>query len=290
MVVLKKVNVMNMNSIYNFSVFLLLICLVSCSKKEDQEDLLGDNTTPTSNTPNDSIDGGDSTNSNTDESSSNVVEDGVPEVFKKIYAASIIYLEGENVVIEVNGAPDHKSPYYAANHELYEAYNGTNDNYKKNPNSIGTFDFEFKIPLNPREASDKTPTPLGSIGVALNGVSFYNQYAGPNNQPLTNEINSFDQYGGHPTGQKVYHYHLEPYYLTTNQGNDALMGFLLDGFPVYGPEENGVRVTNSDLDEYHGHSHNTADYPDGIYHYHITDADPYINGSGYFGTPGTVTQ
>jgi hypothetical protein len=68
------------------------------------------------------------------------------------------------------------------------------------------------------------------------------------------------------------------------------MGFLLDGFPVYGPEENGERVTNSDLDEYHGHNHKTADYPDGIYHYHITDADPYINGSGYFGTPGTVTQ
>ncbi len=281
---------MHMNSICNFVVLLMLLCFISCSKNGDTDDMVVDNTNPTSNTPNDSSDGNDTSDSTTDNSSSNTAEEGVPDVFNKIYAASRIYLDGEYVVIAVNGAPDHKSPYYASSHELYEAYNGANENYKKNPNSISTFDFEFKIPLNPKEATNKTPTPLGSIGVALNGVSFYNQYAGPNNQPLTDEINSFDQYGGHPTGQKVYHYHLEPYYLTTEQGNDTLMGFLLDGFPVYGPEENGERVTNSDLDEYHGHNHKTADYPDGIYHYHITDADPYINGSGYFGTPGTVTQ
>jgi hypothetical protein len=252
-----------MNSIYNFTAFLMLILLVSCSKNTDTEE----------------------TNN-----SSDVGDEQIPEVYNKIYAASKIYMDGEYVVVEVSGAPDHKSPYYASNHELYEAYSGSNQDYKKNPNSISSFDFVFKIPSNPKEASSKTPTPLGSIGVALNGVSFFNQYAGPNNQPLTNEINSFDQYGGHPTGQKVYHYHLEPYYLTTKQGDDALLGFLLDGFPVYGPVENGERVTNSDLDEYHGHSHQTDDYPDGIYHYHITDEDPYINGNGYFGTPGTVTQ
>jgi len=78
--------------------------------------------------------------------------------------------------------------------------------------------------------------------------------------------------------------------LTQNQGNNVLLGFLLDGFPVYGPFENGARVVNSLLDEYHGHEHVTADYPEGIYHYHITDADPYINGSGYYGTAGTVTR
>ena len=264
-----------MNLLYNLTFLLMLSLLISCSKNEDTAET--NNTSDVENT--------DQTNNTPD-----VVGEGVPEIFNKIYAASKIYLDGEYVVVEVNGAPDHKSPYYATSHELYEAYNGSNDNYNKNPNSISSFDFVFKIPLNPKEASSKTPTQLGSIGVAVNGVSFYNQYAGPNNQPLTNEINSFDQYGGHPTGQKVYHYHLEPYYLTTTQGNDALLGFLLDGFPVYGPVENGERVTNSDLDEYHGHSHQTADYADGIYHYHITDADPYINGSGYFGTPGTVTQ
>ena len=72
--------------------------------------------------------------------------------------------------------------------------------------------------------------------------------------------------------------------------DDCKHGFLLDGFPVYGPEENDSRITNDDLDEFHGHSHATEDYPDGIYHYHITDKDPYINGSGYYGSPGTVSN
>ena len=34
----------------------------------------------------------------------------------------------------------------------------------------------------------------------------------------------------------------------------------------------------------------TDEYPDGIYHYHITDEDPYINGNGFFGEPGTVSN
>jgi hypothetical protein len=133
-------------------------------------------------------------------------------------------------------------------------------------------------------------TPLGPIGVSLNGVPFFNQYAGPN-QPLTNEVTSFDQYWGHPQQSGQYHYHVEPKYLTQEKfTKSALLGFLLDGFPVYGPEENGTTVTNAMLDSYHGHTSVTADYPNGIYHYHITSTDPYINGSGFYGTPGTVTQ
>jgi hypothetical protein len=54
--------------------------------------------------------------------------------------------------------------------------------------------------------------------------------------------------------------------------------------------ENGATIDNSKLDKYHGHTSTTTDYPNGIYHYHITDAAPYINGDGYYGTPGTVSQ
>jgi hypothetical protein len=28
---------------------------------------------------------------------------------------------------------------------------------------------------------------------------------------------------------------------------------------------------------YHGHTGVTADYPNAIYHYHVTNSDPYIN-------------
>ena len=73
--------------------------------------------------------------------------------------------------------------------------------------------------------------------------------------------------------------------------DDAFLGLLADGFPVYGPLEDGMTITNSDLDEYHGHVSATEDFPNGIYHYHVTpNEDPYLNGNGYFGTPGNITQ
>ena len=150
----------------------------------------------------------------------------------------------------------------------------------------------IKIPLNPVVASTHAATPLGAIGIAINGVALFNQYAGPNNQALTGEIATFDKYYGHPQQQGVYHYHVEPLYLTTVKSTKSgLMGFLLDGFPVYGPkEENGTAVTNATLDVYHGHTHATLDYPNSIYHYHFTDEAPYLNGNGFYGTPGTISQ
>lgn len=213
-------------------------------------------------------------------------------VYKKLYGASSITQDGDFVVIRCTGLPDHKSPYYQGTQwasTKYEAYNGPNSNWMQNPNKISQGDYTFRIPMKPKEAANKTATPLGPIGVSLNGVPFFNQYAAQM-APLTNEINGFDQYGGHPQQQGMYHYHVEPLYLTTNKGKDALLGFLLDGFPVYGPMENSVEITNNDLDAYHGHVKATAEYPNGIYHYHITSADPYLNGNGFYGTPGTVTQ
>ena len=217
----------------------------------------------------------------------------VPDVYKKIYGAVSITSDGNYVTIKTNGMPDHQSVYYAANNSQYENFTGTTFGgytFHKNPNSISAQSLTFKIPLNPQKATNHSATPLGSIGVSLNGVFFFNQYAGPN-QPLTNEITSFDQYWGHPQQTGQYHYHVEPLYLTTiTATKSSLLGFLLDGFPVYGPEEDGEAVTDAMLDAYHGHSHATADFPNGIYHYHITNTDPYINGSGFYGTPGTVTH
>ncbi len=217
---------------------------------------------------------------------------GIPAVFKKMYGATEMYVEGANIVIKTTSLPDHKSPYYQGTTwagTLYEAYNGTNTKFSLNPNRISQSNLTFKIPSNPVVDASHASTPGGPIGVSLNGVPFFNQYAAMS-APLTNEINSFDQYGGHPQQQGQYHYHVEPIYLTKSKGKDVLLGFLLDGFPVYGPAENGKTVTNADLDKYHGHTHATSDYPNGIYHYHITAEDPYLNGSGFYGKAGTVTQ
>ncbi len=227
------------------------------------------------------------------------------DIYKKIYGTSSeIYIENGYVFINTTSVPDHKSPYFENTiweDEKYEEYDNSNpfvENFRLNPNRISELDIRFKIPNTPSKSNINQPTSMGPIGVSLNGVPFYNQYAG-GGSPLTNEINSFDQYNGHPApigpGQENgsngrYHYHMEPFWLSTNFGADALMGFLLDGYPVYGPKENQKDLRSSDLDEYHGHIHETKEFPNGIYHYHITNDDPYINGSGYYGTPGTVTN
>lgn len=214
----------------------------------------------------------------------------IPAVYQKIYGATDMYIDGSYLVIKSNGLPDHKSPYYQGTTwaaTKYEAYNGTGS-FSINPNRIAEQSLTFRIPLNPVQASTHSSTPMGPMGIAVNGIPLFNQYAA-GGSPLTSEIISFDQYAGHPQQQGQYHYHIEPTYITTNKGKDALIGFLLDGFPVYGPMENGATVSASSLDVYHGHVGVTADYPNGIYHYHTTATAPYINGNGFYGTAGTVT-
>ncbi len=231
--------------------------------------------------------------SKSSDNTSNPITITVPAVYSKIYGATSITNDGTYITIKTTGLPDHKSVYYATSNALYENFSGSTFGgytFSKNPNFIAAQNYTFKIPVNPFVASTHAATPLGAIGVFINGVPMFNQYAGPN-QPLTNEITSFDQYWGHPQQTGQYHYHLEPKYLTTVKvTKSSLLGFLLDGFPVYGPEKNGSVVTNAMLDVYHGHTHATTEYPNGIYHYHITSTDPYINGSGFYGTAGTVSN
>jgi hypothetical protein len=163
---------------------------------------------------------------------------------------------------------------------LYEAPHA---GMRVNPHSIAAQNIVMRVPLNPAVASP-TDTPLGPIGVAINGVVFFNQYAA-GRSPLDDEIVSFDRQNGHPSPSNQYHYHMEPYWLTLSS-KSALIGVLLDGFPVYGPRD---RDGNSpvDLDVCHGHDGATNEFPDGLYHYHATTVSPYISGC-YRGTRGTI--
>ena len=213
----------------------------------------------------------------------------VPAAYKGFTSDVKVAADGDFITLTATGVPNHKSPYFATTDARFEAYTGTNPGFAKAPGNIVETRYVMRIPLHPSRAATSAPTPLGAIGLALNGVPFFNQYNGQN-RPLTVEIDSFDQYNGHPTPTNAYHYHVEPLYLTRTLGTDKLLGFLLDGFPVYGPVENGRRVVNADLDQLHGHAGKTAEYPDGIYHYHVTDADPFINGAGFYGSAGTVNR
>ena len=80
---------------------------------------------------------------------------------------------------------------------------------------------------------------------------------------------------------------MEPSWVT-KASREALVGVLLDGYPIYGPVENGKSLTSAELDAAHGHTTATREFPAGIYHYHTTGDAPYINGSGFAGSPGTV--
>src|SRR2546428_641231 len=77
--------------------------------------------------------------------------------------------------------------------------------------------------------------------------------------PLGAEILSFDRYNGHPSPSNQYHYHIEPVWLTASD-KAAFIGVLLDGFPVYGPQD-GNGITPTDLDSCNGHMGATSDYP-----------------------------
>jgi hypothetical protein len=91
-----------------------------------------------------------------------------------------------------------------------------------------------------------------------------------------------DTCNGHPLQSGAsYHYHASPPCVTETVDRPGLhsemIGVLLDGFPIYGPQgDGGVVVTNAELDECSGHFGPTPEFPDGIYHYHLTTEEaPY---------------
>lgn len=206
----------------------------------------------------------------------------LPAAYARFGGSATVTLDGSTVVIRTTDLPDHPSPYFGTGSANYEAPTA---GVQVNPNRIATQNIVFRIPASP-VAATASDTPLGPMGVATNGVVLFNQYAA-GRVPLTSEILSFDRFNGHPTPQSQYHYHVEPLWLTASKGKATYIGVLLDGFPVYGTvDDNGTAPT--DLDSCNGHTGVKADYPQGIYHYHVTSAPPYIAGC-FHGAPGTVT-
>jgi hypothetical protein len=200
-----------------------------------------------------------------------------------------------------------------------------------NPNRIVVATQTFRIPLNPTVNASATDTALGTVGVSVNGMPIYNPFEDANQTAATGRI--FSGCCGHPQLSGAYHYHKYPTCLRflkgdvwqsekekcdeldtliSSGGHSPLIGFALDGWPVYGPV--GWKDTNriskllkssytgandtygnptyaaasGDLDECNGLVSPTPDYPEGIYHYVMSlEANP--NGtvkreiSPYFG-------
>lgn len=158
---------------------------------------------------------------------------------------------------------------------------------------VAPYDLDVTLPRNP-VMNDK-PSCIDSLmmGIASQtGAAWHIEYAIDNNHNAVdpNAALPTDLCWGHPY-QTQYHYHGYSWKCFPDQGqageHSPLFGYALDGFGIYGPRsENGVLVTNAELDECHGHSHQ-IDWDGNVtemYHYHVNTEYPYSVGC-FRGTP-----
>ncbi len=176
-----------------------------------------------------------------------------------------IYLNGNNVVLETDGLPNHTSPYWSAASPLDIAPVCTTT-AEMAPGDIDNFNgsYTLTVPQNPALASPSS-TGLGPIGLAVSGSVIYNDEEGPN-IPLDNAAGSLDCNGAH-TGPQSYHYHLEP--KAWSDDDNALIGIISDGFFLYGRKCYSTGTYPTDLDASGGHTSMTQHSCDPEYHYHI---------------------
>ncbi|HVT87235.1 MAG TPA: YHYH protein [Tepidisphaeraceae bacterium] len=183
------------------------------------------------------------------------------KVFRKNVRVETI---GNLLVVHSDGIPDHTTGDFPNSY---------------NPNTIQKQNYAFKIPLEPKISDRVTPLPMGPIGVAINGIPFYNPYNAEGQDAAKNEV--FDECCGHPDPMGRYHYHIYPKCIHTSFSDPAgehspLIGYMFDGIAVYGPNGEGGKPP-TDLDQCNGHTDSVRGY-----HYHVTNKFPYIVG-GYRG-------
>lgn len=184
----------------------------------------------------------------------------VAEVFSKNVKISF---DDKFMIVESDGIPNHETGQFPNEH---------------NPNSIRKQNYRFLIPLHPQLAEETTPLPMGPIGVAINGIPFYNQYNSQGKNAVegpTAEV--FDSCCGHPDQMGRYHYHKypvcvhNPFKDQEKAGEHSpLIGYAFDGYAIYGPNGEDGKPPQ-DLDECNGHSDSIRGY-----HYHVTAKFPYI--------------
>jgi hypothetical protein len=184
-----------------------------------------------------------------------------------------VTVSGSTRTITSNGLPSHRTGVYPVQQSDDAAQ------YDPNPHSITTQSLSFQLTADPTPLS--SPTCAGGVvAIMLTGAVMNNGYDAAGRDAVAYEIQ--DTCGGHPQEKGQYHYH-GPATCASDpgSGHSALLGYVLDGFGLYGFRgEDGRTLTNNDLDECHGHAH-TIDW-DGVrkvmYHYHFTWEFPYTVG------------
>lgn len=184
-----------------------------------------------------------------------------------------IEVDGGTRVISGNGLPNHTTGIYPI------ANNSEAARYDRNPNSISPQSVHIELPGLPQVAPAASCAG-GTVGILVSGGALFNSVDAEGRDAVAHEAQ--DACGGHPERTGQYHYHaLSPCIPDDGDGHSVLVGYALDGFGIYGFRgEDGVAVSNADLDECHGHTH-PVDW-DGetveLYHYHATLEFPYTVG------------
>ena len=109
------------------------------------------------------------------------------------------------------------------------------------PNGLSAQNFTWEVPLNPAMADATSSIPcLGTVGYTINGIPVYGPNEGPfpdpYGDPIANDVMDWCQ--GHTGGNADYHYHgiLETCMaMEETEGPSPVLGFAMDGFPIYGP-------------------------------------------------------
>ena len=186
----------------------------------------------------------------------------------------------------------------------------------------------WTLPRVPKVAAQPTPLPrFGAVGISVTGLPIYGPNDGP--EPVSEAYGDplynlrVDDCLGHSSAEG-YHLHAlderchsseglvaEPWRLVPRDPSlpSPVIGFALDGFPIYGPSEcvdaacSATRLMKSgyvqkagqrprteaalafewhahpddpaSLDECNGHASDDANFP---YHYHSTEGWPYVAG------------
>jgi len=189
----------------------------------------------------------------------------------------------DTVQVASDGQPDHTSNYFPTSDACHDDFQPEGHD----PNMITPRTMTMTVPRVPTPAGSAMP--LGSVGVAVNGVSLFSNVAAPGDDIYAESL-SFDECQGHPSGRFIYHYHSEPYSITADDSN--LVGVIMDGYPVYGRRDADGSLPV--LDTSGGHTDVTPDSTTPVYHYHLNEqtsaADQtvwFVTNGRYAGTPGT---
>ena len=195
---------------------------------------------------------------------------------------------GNYINLYYNGLPPYSSWYYAEGGPNHIDWYSQGEGYFQIPNAyISEVEYVISIPVNPEprqgleigsyevdgEVGYPLEYPLGSVGVALNGVNIFNPLASPPDV-IEDEAYTFDLYSGHPAGPSgIYHYHttsagplevLEYKELiseaTPGNAEIEVYGIMCDGTVILGCTElDGSQVNSSDWDAQNGHIHDMVD-------------------------------